>query len=231
LQTSEINIRSDHRVVERLVGGLLVLYMIGVAVQVATRTASNDSQIVFSDSLQMIAQNQALYLTSMYASVISNALLVGLAAGLYSTFRIYQPDLARAGAFLLLATAVVSMVAAVAGLALASLAQEFAGVTGNQENSLASSAQAVEVFRSYAGRTGFTFSALSLLAFGGLISWQGPIPKWLGWLGILVGVMMLLIWSDSAALLHRIGGTGYLVWLAITGGWLVLRGTRHVGTE
>ena len=199
--------------------------------QVATRTASNDSQIVFSDSLQMIAQNQALYLTSMYASVISNALLVGLAAGLYSTFRIYQPDLARAGAFLLLATAVVSMVAAVAGLALASLAQEFAGVTGNQENSLASSAQAVEVFRSYAGRTGFTFSALSLLAFGGLISWQGPIPKWLGWLGILIGVMMLLIWSDSATLLHRIGGTGYLVWLAITGGWLVLRGTRHVGTE
>ena len=205
--------------------------MIGVAVQVATRTASNDSQIVFSDSLQMIAQNQALYLTSMYASVISNALLAGLAAGLYSTFRIYQPDLARAGAFLLLATAVVSMVAAVAGLALASLAQEFVGVTGNQENSLASSAQAVEVFRAYAGRTGFTFSALSLLAFGGLISWQGPIPKWLGWLGILVGVMMLLIWSESATLLHRIGGTGYLVWLAITGGWLVLRGTRHVGTE
>ena len=107
------------------------MYMIGVAVQVATRTASNDSQIVFSDSLQMIAQNQSLYLTSMYASVISNALLGGLAAGLYSTFRIYQPDLARAGAFLLLATAVVSMVAAVAGLALASLAQEFAGVTGN----------------------------------------------------------------------------------------------------
>ena len=205
--------------------------MIGVAVQVATRTASNDSQIVFSDSLQMIAQNQALYLTSMYASVISNALLAGLAAGLYSTFRIYQPDLARAGAFLLLATAVVSMVAAVAGLALASLAQEFVGVTGNQENSLASSAQAVEVFRAYAGRTGFTFSALSLLAFGGPISWQGPIPKWLGWLGILVGVMMLLIWSESATLLHRIGGTGYLVWLAITGGWLVLRGTRHVGTE
>jgi hypothetical protein len=43
--------------------------------------------------------------------------------------------------------------------------------------------------------------------------------------------MMLLIWSDSAALLHRIGGTGYLVWLAITGGWLVFRGTRQAGTE
>lgn len=205
--------------------------MIGVAVQVGTRAASDDSQMLISDSLQMISQNQTLYLASMYAGMISNILLVSLAAGLYSIFRIYQSDLARVGTFLLLATAVISMVAAVAGLALASLAQEFTGVTGSQASGLARSAQAVEIFRAYAGRTGFTLSALSLMAFGGLISWQAPIPRWVGWLGILVGVMMLMIWSDSAALLHRIGGTGYLVWLTISGGWLVSRGTRHVATE
>ncbi|PKB56945.1 MAG: hypothetical protein BZY73_05870 [SAR202 cluster bacterium Casp-Chloro-G3] len=214
-----------------MVGSLLILYLIGVAVQVAARVASNDSQVIFTDSLLMIAQNQASYLTSMYASLASNALLVVLGAGLYAVFRRHQPDLARVGAFLLLATAVVSLVAASAGLALAALAQEFVAASGDQATNLASGAQAIELFREFAGRTGFTLTALGVLTFGGLIAWRRPLPQGLGWLGILVGVMMFFIWSDSAALLHRMGGTGYLIWLAITGGWLLFKGTRPVATE
>jgi hypothetical protein len=37
---------------------------------------------------------------------------------------------------------------------------------------------------------------------------------------------MLLIWNDSAAVLHRVGGTGYLLWLLIIGGWLLVRGSQ-----
>jgi hypothetical protein len=41
-----------------------------------------------------------------------------------------------------------------------------------------------------------------------------------------VGVLMLFIWLDGAPLLHRAGGSLYLVWLLVAGAWLIIRGVR-----
>lgn len=214
-----------------MVGSLLIVYLIGVAIQIATRAASNSRQASFVESMTMIAENQGWYLTSMYANIVSNVLLVGLAVGLFLLFRRHQAILAAGGAFLLLATAAVSMVPGLVGLELASLAREYQTATGPQGAEIASRVFSNESLQELAGQAGFTLAALSVMTIGALIAWRRPLPRWLGWLGILVGVMMFFIWSDSAPLLHRIGGTGYLLWLGIAGGWLLIRGTRKVATE
>jgi hypothetical protein len=216
----------SQRALERIAGGLLVVYMAAVIVSVAARVASSADQEPFRASLQLIGANQGLYLTSLTSNLISSFLLAALAGGLYLTFRLYQWNLALLGAFMFLAAGLIWTVSNISGLALAQLAQEFAAASGSQADMLMTSARAVELMREFAGKTAFSLAALGLLAFGGLIAWSRAMPRWLGWLAVIVGILTLFIWYDAAPALHRIGGAGYLLWLLLTGGWLLLRGTK-----
>jgi Domain of unknown function (DUF4386) len=218
----------SQRALERITGVLLVAYMAAVIVAVAARVASNADQEPFRASLQLIAANQSLYLTSLVSNLISNFILIALSGGLYLTFRPSQRYLTLLGTFMFLGAGLIWMVSNISGLSLAQLALEFTTASGSQADMFMSSAQAVELTREFAGKTAFTLAALGLLAFGGLISWSQAVPRWLGWLAVVVGVLTLFIWYDAAAALHRIGGTGYLLWLLFTGVWLLLKGTLKV---
>jgi Domain of unknown function (DUF4386) len=218
----------SQRALERITGVLLVAYMAAVIVAVAARVASNADQEPFRASLQLIAANQSLYLTSLVSNLISNFILIALSGGLYLTFGPRQRYLTLLGTFMFLGAGLIWMVSNISGLSLAQLALEFTTASGSQADMFMSSAQAVELTREFAGKTAFTLAALGLLAFGGLISWSQAVPRWLGWLAVVVGVLTLFIWYDAAAALHRIGGTGYLLWLLFTGVWLLLRGTLKV---
>lgn len=226
-QLRELSSRTrSQRAIERIVGALLFGYIAAVAIQLVTRAISYDSQVPFDEALLMIVANQNLYLTSMYSGLVANSLLVVLAAGLYSIFAINQVHLARVGACLLLGAAIVSLMSSGAGLAVAALIQEFTGEQLRPGSAL-SSTLAVESIREAFGRIGFTLSALGVIALGALIAWSGTLPRWLGWLGIAAGISMFFIWVETATTIHRLGGAGYLLWLAIMGEWLVVRGTRH----
>jgi hypothetical protein len=224
----KLAIALSQRAIERITGGLLIVYMAAVIVAVAARVASNADQEPFRASLQLIAANQGLYLTSLVSNLISNFLLVASAGGLYLIFRPRQRYLALLGAFMFLAAGLIWMVSNISGLALTQLAQEFAAASGSQADMFMTSARAVELTREFAGKTALTLAALVLLAFGGLMAWGNALPRWLGWLAVVVGVLTLFIWYDAAAALHRIGGTGYLLWLLLTGGWLLLKGIPKV---
>jgi hypothetical protein len=226
-QRAKRAIALSQRALERITGGLLTAYMAAVIVSVTARVASNADQESFRTSLQLIAANQGLYLTNL----ASNFLLIALAAGLYLTFRTYQRYLALLGASMFTAAALIWMVSNTSGLTLAQLAQEFATASGPLVDMFMTSPRVAELTREFAGKTAFTLASLGLLAFGGLIAWSHAVPRWLGWLAIVVGVLIAFIWYDAASALHRIGGTGYLLWLLFTGGWLLLRGTKDSVNE
>ena len=44
-------------------------------------------------------------------------------------------------------------------------------------------------------KVGLTFAVLGALAYGGLVAWTGSLPRWLGWLGIASGLLLLLTWA------------------------------------
>jgi hypothetical protein len=214
------------RLTERVTGAVMIAYAVAVAVHVTTRTASTVPGVPFPQYLEIVASNYQLYVISTAASLLSSILLIVLATGLWPTLRSYNPYPVLVSSFLFLAAAVTWSVSASAGLGLAALARDFVAASGVSADIAAGSAQAMEFIRETTGRTGFTLAALGLMTLAGLIAMKGPLPRWLGWLGLLVGASMLLIWLDDAPVLHRVGGSGYLAWLVIAGGWLVARGAR-----
>ena len=232
----------SQRVVERVAAALLILYVLASIVPIVVRMASGtpvDILLPIRDGTEpemfalshlrtMIWLNNPLYIASQTANLISSFILVSMSAVSYQVFQHHDRTLALMGAFMFLGAAFFTGLSAVGGLA---LAQEYGGPLPAQApliraHSLLSTYNAIEPLRALAGRVGFTFAALGLLALSGLIAWSGALPRWLGWLGIVAGVLMFFIWNPDAAALHRIGGGAYLLWLLLLAGWLLFRGTH-----
>jgi len=214
------------RGLERLTGGLLIIYGLLVLATVTTRIGSQSDQADFFQTAMMIATNRDLYLASAVINLISNVLLLALAALLYLTLSRREPALLLVGTCVLVASASVWVVSSAAGLALLSIIDSHSGEGTVPLQAMAASGPTIELIREVTGKASFTLAALALLAIGAAISWRGMVPRWLGWLAVATGLLMLFIWSDDAALLHRVGGAGYLLWLWLLGGWLLLKGTH-----
>lgn len=217
------------RAAERIAAILLILYILAVAVSVAARVASGVDQETAAESVRMLAVNYGWAVAAYTAGLIAALTLTLLAALIGQIFRPYDPTLAGISAFALLGASLFGGLAAISGLALVST---YGGGPPAQavylpgDGGMAAYA-ALEPLRALAGKVGFTFSGLALLSLGGLMALTGALPRWLGWLGLLVGALMFFIWYDDAAILHRIGGGLYLLWLLLIAGGLLFRGTAN----
>ena len=219
----------SRRAVERVAAILLILYILAVAVAVTARVSSGVDQETAAESVRMLAVNYGWAVAAYTAGLIAALALTVLAALIGQVFRPYDPTLAGISAFTLLGAACFGGLAAINGLALVS---EYGGGLPAQAGYLPGDGglatyMALPPLRALAGQVGFTFSGLALLSLGGLMALTGALPRWLGGLGLLVGALMFFIWYDDAAILHRIGGGLYLLWLLLIAGWLLFRGTAN----
>jgi len=223
----------SRRAAERITALLLILYTLAVAVAVTARVSSGVDQETAAESVRMLAVNYGWAVAAYTAGLIAAFALTVLAALIGPVFRPYEPTLAGISAFALLGAAFFGGLGTISGLALAS---EYSGGLPAQAGYLPGDGgmaayAALEPLRALAGQVGFTFSGLALLSLGGMMALTGALPRWIGWLGLLVGALMFFIWYDDAAILHRIGGGLYLLWLLMVAGWLLFRGTANPDAE
>ncbi len=236
---------------ERAAAVLLLLYVLAVAISVTARVSSNPYARVAAPEAPVsgnpardlipigvaapsgeitvtleLSPNWYVYVVSQAASLLAAFILTVLAAVSYRVFRRYEPTLALAGAFMFLGAAGFAALSSITGLALLREygAHTFGWASLAEAENLVGIYTFLEPLRALAGRVGFTFGGLALLAFGGLIAWGGALPRWIGGLGILAGALMFFIWYTNADVLHRSGGGAYLLWLTLLAGILFFRG-------
>ena len=82
-------------------------------------------------------------------------------------------------------------------------------------------AEPLNAARSIAGKAGFTLAGLGLIALA-LAQWRiGGLLKISAVADVIIGGAMLFIWVDAVTVMHRISGTAFLLWLIVSGLWLV----------
>lgn len=195
--------------------------------------------------LRDIHDNKALYFAANGFSIAADTALLPIAAALlFLVFRERNRALAVVGLAGFVAAGVAFVVADSANLALAFLAEDFVkegGATGIAAGDpvILESARTIGTFGAVLEVAGSMPLALGFLGLGSLLVWapNGEMnpPRWIGWLGLVTGVGMVLQWvgaanEDVGAVFFAIGPIGALIWFVILGGWLLTRRERQAET-
>ena len=232
----------SRRNIQRAAAVLLLLYVLATTVAIVARLSAPGGLMLITPISDAAGEpggewarfglDRPWYDASHGANLAGSFLLVAAAAISYRVFRDKEPTLALTGASMFLGAAFFTGAAAIFLMA---LGQGYYAPISSEDTITARDGlhllQALlEPLRALSGRVAFTFAALGSLAYGGLIAWNGSLPRWLGWLGLAAGLLMFFIWREEAAALHRLGGGAYLLWLTLLAGWLFFRGTPDAGS-
>lgn len=211
--------------IERITG-ILFFVIVPVMIVTAITDSGIDTRVdEFRGSLTDAADEEAQNFVSGGFGFVMSVLFVATAAALYVTFRSYERFISLLSAFGFLAAGVSFSVAMAADLAFTELASEFGDTSGIDADQIVPAARATALASDWSLLSGFAFFGLGLLALGVLIVWRQPLPRWLGWLAAISGVLIAV--GGPTWILLMLGLLLGFVWLIVAGGWLAWRGTSE----
>ena len=226
----------------RRAGALLLLTALATALSVVARLSANADATPFTDA---VAQRQILDAATISAMAVSEKLdaigaaataygaggaarltggltLLAAAALLWRVMGAYHRPAMAAAALLLAASGIASAVSGAAAVTLAALAPEPQSISRLAAGGLANdTGDALLTLRWFAGALGFALAGLGLVALAPAQWRLGGILRITAVVDAALGLAMLFIWIDAATVIHRITGVGFLLWLIISGLWLL----------
>ena len=226
----------------RRAGALLLLTALATALSVGARLSANADATPFTDA---VAQAHNLDAATISAMAVSEKLdAIGAAATTYGAggaarliggltllaaawllcrvMGAYHRPAMGAAALLLAASGIASAVSGGAAVALAALAPEPQSISRLAAGGLDhGTGDALLTLRWFAGALGFALAGLGLVAMSPAQWRLGGILRITAVVDAALGLAMLFIWLDAATIVHRITGVGFLLWLIISGLWLL----------
>ena len=203
----------------RAAGLFLLLTALATAVSVSARLLADADQPTLPESFLAIIMNKPAYAAGGVARLASGLTLLGAAWFLWGTMAGYhRPSVGLATVFL----AASGAVTAVSGACAVALAAALPSPAPDAQLTLLPNwIEPVYAARWITGKVGFTLAGLGLIALGPA-QWRiGGALKASAVADVIIGAAMLLIWVDAATVMHRISGIAFLLWLIVSGLWLV----------
>jgi len=218
--------------VDYLAGGLLLALVVTALVTLFTDPISADT---FKEDpggvLRDFAENQSQIVVATAFDIAGNFIIILFAAALYLAFRAHDRNLALLGSFGFLASAMLFFFIDLIIISHYTMAERFVGAEGAEAESILNSATAVGLMGDPAAAMAFASLAIGFLSYGLLVVTTGALPRWIGWFGIVGGLVTPFAWLYLIeAELFRVGFIGAMIGLLfalITGLWLVLKGSNE----
>ncbi len=219
------------RGLDYLAGVLLIATVATVLVTISTYPTPDTFREDARRFLVDIVEGRNLFIVAVAFDLASNLIIIPLAAVLYLVFRSHDRTLALLGSFGFLAAAVLFLVVDMVAIPLISLAEDYAGATGGQADSILNAARAIGLMTDVAVAMGAVGMALGGLSYGLLVLTTNALPRWMGVFGIAGAIVALLMWLlfvDTD--LVPVGYVGLMLirfFFLISGLWLIWKGARE----
>jgi hypothetical protein len=220
---------------QRVTGATLVLTSLAIvlgSVLGDPTIESHDDREKFVEQVENAADRIPLIYAFQVVDIVRAFLAVAAALGLYLILRERARATGLAGLLLFVASAIFAAGTAIVGAGMVRAADDYTG--GGLAGIGSGSEDVLELIRVLAilhfANFLLAFAALGFgaAAFARGLAWSSGIaPRWLGWLGLAAGALLLLtplaVTTDILFLPFFFGAILTLVWLLATGLWLALR--------
>ncbi|MFQ6030089.1 MAG: DUF4386 domain-containing protein [Dehalococcoidia bacterium] len=222
------------RGIDYLAGTILLLVVVTVVATIITDPlAPNSYQGEPRELLTRILDSRTQFITNLSLDIFSSFLAIPLAAALYSAFRAHERTWALLGTAGFLAAGVLFLVADMALIALDSMAQDFVTASGGPANAILSVTGAIAAVVDSARGMGALGIALGILSYGVLVMKTGALPRWIGAVGILGGIVTPFGWLSllqvNLVIIAIVGLNIALLFALLSGIWLVWKGSNEAG--
>ena len=186
-------------------GFLLILAAIAAVAMVWTRLQADIDQPTFEETLAAIDQNTIWYSWHGTARAFFGVSLIIAAAFI-------KPAMFLARGWQLRLSSVVLNLGGIAMITSGVIVLFISTVYWTD----AYDVETFDHYREIAGSIGNTFIGLAIILLT-VVQWRlGRFMKPVAAIAPFVGIGMILVWIDAATILHRISGTGFLIWLLAT---------------
>jgi hypothetical protein len=223
---------------ERLTGITLVLTSVAVVLGALLGdplVESRDDREKFVEQVGNAADRIPVIYAFQVVEVVSGFLSIAAGLGLYLMLRERARGMALAGLLLFVVSCVFEAGRAFVGAGMVRAADDYGG--GGLAGIGSGSEDVLELIRVLAVLhfgyflTAFAALGLGAGAFAYGLAWSTRVaPRWLGWLGLLAGGLLVLtplaVTADVLFLPFFFGTILTIVWLLVTGFWLALRPPR-----
>ena len=219
------------RGLDYLAGALLVAMVATIVVSISTSQTPDTFREDARGVLQDIVEDRDLFIVSIAFDLASNLILIPMAAALFLVFSSRDRALALLGSVGFLAAGLLFLVVDMVAIPMISLAEDYAGATGAQADSILHAARAIGLMTDVAIAMGAVGFALGALSYGLLVLTTNALPRWMGVFGIAGGIVTPFMWllfvdTDLVAVGY-IGLMIVLFFTLITGAWLIWGGRKR----
>lgn len=220
-------IPNKKRGVERLAGITALLISFLVVAAILTSIDIKPDFINIDEDLSYLGDNiDRLWLNSIIWFVTS-VLIVILGPLILMSFLPYGRSSAYLAAFLISTTGLLYIFIAINGLNLISMVSVYRASSGQETVFIDNIPYFMMVSRTNMQLAAYTLVGISSIILGLLIASSGLLPRFIGWLSIVGGLIYASFgWIDIDHILFIVGRILFLLALIILGSFLLLRGTR-----
>jgi hypothetical protein len=213
------------RGVEKLAGTITLLISFLVVAAIFTSLDIYPEYINIHEDLSYLGENLARLRLNTWIWFVNSILIIMLGPLILMSFLPYGRSSSYLAAFLISTTGILYINFAANGYNLIFLVADYIKSAGDETDIMASLAYKIMVSKTNLQLAAYTLTGLSSLILGLLIASTGHLPRFIGWMAILGGLIYASFgWISTDHILFTIGRLLFLIALILFGSYLLLRG-------
>jgi len=216
------------RGVERLSGFIALMISFLVVAAIFTGLDIFPEYINIHEDLSYLGENLERLRLNTWIWFLNSILIIVFGPLILMSFLPFGRSTSYLAAFLVSTTGILYMLSAVNGYNLIFLVSDYLKSAGNETDIMASLAYKIMVNKTNLQLAAYTLAGLSSMILGLLIASTGHLPRFIGWLAILGGLIYASFgWINIDNILFTAGRLLFIIALILLGSFLLLRGLKR----
>lgn len=218
--------RNANRKVERPAGLLAIIISFFVVAAIFTQMDIEPNIINIHEDLVFLQENIQKLNINAFIWLINSILIIIFGPSVLITFLPHGRSSSYIAAFLISSTGITYLLYAGSGFSIIYLVRELFENSDNESQVLIPVALFILITKTNLQLISYTLAGVSSIILGLLIARTGYLPRFIGWMAIIGGIIYATYgWINLDSLVFTAGRIFFVLSLMIFGSFLLLRGT------